>query len=286
MILSIKKELNEKTGRNHTILTMKCDECGAVFSTTRCVKAKQMRTHHFHSKRCAAGSKLVKEQRTQTCLTRYGVEHPLQSKEIWDKYKKTCLSLYGVEHAFSDYSVQKKRADTMIKRHGKKHALQIEKFKKKQEQTCVDRYGTTNVFNLPEYQSKVHQTLLKRYGVEHALQDPAFFIKAQKNKTKKQVINHWKTGSDLTCTGSYEVAFVNWCNQNKIDFDWQIQHKMPDGRVYIIDALIKDGEFANTWIEIKGWLTEKSKQKWEWFHSTHVNSQLWNKQRLSELKIL
>lgn len=62
---------------------------------------------------------------------------------------------------------------------------------------------------------------------------------------------------------------------------------MPDGRTYIIDAFIKSGEFMGTWVEIKGYMTTISKEKWEWFHSEHPDdSQLWTKNRLVELGVI
>ena len=98
---------------------------------------------------------------------------------------------------------------------------------------------------------------------------------------------HWRTTQELICVGSYEVAFVNWCNFYRFDFDWQVLHQMPNDRVYIIDAFIKTGFFANTWIEIKGWMKPEYEFKWNWFHTTHPhNSQLWNKAKLEELQIL
>lgn len=177
-------------------------------------------------------------------------------------------------------------------------------------QTCIERFGTEMPFNLPELREQQRQTMFKRHGVEfpmqmqsvqdamkrgcneklgvnYPLQNPEVFKKAQRSRAIRVTFSHWKTQEELVCIGSYERAFVQWCNTNEIDFDWQIPHKMPDGRVYIIDAFIKTGEFANTWIEIKGWLTETGKEKWEWFLSEHPDdSQLWTKSRLEELRIL
>lgn len=117
--------------------------------------------------------------------------------------------------------------------------------------------------------------------------DPSCYMRGRKKMRHSYEQIHWKTGSELTCIGSYELAFVDWCNKNQIDFDWQVVFKMPDDRVYIIDAYIKTGEFANTWIEIKGWLRGTGKQKWEWFHNEHLdNSQLWNLPRLRQLRII
>jgi len=91
----------------------------------------------------------------------------------------------------------------------------------------------------------------------------------------------------IFCQTSYEVAVVNWFNDNKIQFDWQIRFKMPSGRSYIVDALIKSGTFANIYIEIKGWWRhESSREKWKWFQENYKNSELWDHDKLIQLGIL
>lgn len=117
--------------------------------------------------------------------------------------------------------------------------------------------------------------------------DAAVYSKARRTMRHAVVKQHWLTGIELVCVGSYEIAFVEWCNVNHIDFDWQIPHRMPDGRTYIVDALIKTGEYAGIWIEIKGYMSTVGFQKWEWFHTVHpLTSQLWTQKRLEELGII
>ncbi len=117
--------------------------------------------------------------------------------------------------------------------------------------------------------------------------------RGQHNRSKKSklsvTLNHWKTSIELICTASYEVAVVSWLNKNKFDYDWQVPVQSPFG-TYYIDLLIKDGEFVNTWIEIKGTWDRKNghigKQKWEWFHENYPNSQLWMHEDLLKLEII
>lgn len=117
--------------------------------------------------------------------------------------------------------------------------------------------------------------------------DPSVYSKARKSMRKSVCFTHWRTQEELVCVGSYECAFVKWCNVNQIDFDWQIPFRMPDKRTYIVDAFIKTGEFANTWIEIKGFMSKVGREKWEWFRTEHqTNSALWCQKQLLELGIL
>jgi len=43
-------------------------------------------------------------------LERYGVEYPMQSAELQEKYKKTCLNKYGVEYPIQKQIVNRPRA--------------------------------------------------------------------------------------------------------------------------------------------------------------------------------
>ena len=96
-------------------------------------------------------------------------------------------------------------------------------------------------------------------------------------------MKHWKTQEDIICTGSYERKVVEYFNQNKIDFEWQIKFNMPDGRVYFVDALLKD---SDVYVEIKGYFRKDAEEKWNWFHEKHSNSELWNEKKLKKMGIL
>jgi hypothetical protein len=130
----------------------------------------------------------------------------------------------------------------------------------------------------PDKRKEISQKLRDR--------DPSVYSKGKKKMRTSSCIIHWKTGQELVCVGSYEKAFVEWCNKYQIDFDWQIPHKMPDGRTYIVDAFIKSGKFADTWIEVKGYMFKTALEKWKWFTSCYTNAQLWTKPVLKKLGIL
>ena len=91
---------------------------------------------------------------------------------------------------------------------------------------------------------------------------------------------HWKTHKKLYCKGSYEIAVVEWLNENKIDFDWQIRFTTPQDQYYFVDLFLKD---RNVWVEIKGYKRPLNMKKWFWFHSEYPNSELWDDQKLKEL---
>lgn len=130
-------------------------------------------------------------------------------------------------------------------------------------------------------------TWMSKYGVDSPFKVDAIQRKAFRGCKQTTIVRHWKTDAELLCRGSYEKAFVEWANVNRIDFEWQIPFKMPDERTYWIDAKITSGQYEGLWIEIKGFFRNDAREKWEWFHRKHsCNSQLWDEKKLKEVGIL
>lgn len=130
---------------------------------------------------------------------------------------------------------------------------------------------------------KKKNTWLKNLGVEHPSKDPKILKKMCRSQSHAGDFFHWKTGEQLSWTGSYEKKVVEWLNQNKIDFDWQIPFDMPNGKRYFVDLFLKD---EATYIEVKGYFRKDAKEKWDWFHKEHPNSELWNEKKLKEKGVL
>ena len=127
-------------------------------------------------------------------------------------------------------------------------------------------------------------TSIERYGTKNPVQNRDIGLKLARARNESMVLKHWKTGEDLVCQASWEVKVVEYLNKNKIDFRWQPRvFKMLDGKTYRPDLYLIG---KKTWIEIKGYFWGNSRNKWDWFHAEHPNSELWNKARLKELGIL
>lgn len=183
---------------------------------------------------------------------------------------------------------------TNVERYGSTTPLGSATVRKKIEATNLGRYGSKNVLAGGSIVREVaKQTFIKRYGVENAQQVPEVHDRSARTRRSSTVIKHWKTGQELTCVGSYEVAVVKWLNERGIDFDWQPPIKIPNsvspdiaGRTYFVDLRITDGEHAGKYVEIKGgWPRELQRKKWEWFHGHYV-SELWTSGELRRLGII
>ena len=126
--------------------------------------------------------------------------------------------------------------------------------------------------------------MFERFGVHHHMQDVDQALKVARSQTRHSIEKHWKTGEELTCVASYEMATVAWWNKNKVDFLWQPRtFLMPDGHTYRPDAYLID---QNLWVEVKGYFKSVSRKKWRWFHREYPNSELWDKRKLQKLGIL
>jgi len=92
----------------------------------------------------------------KTNIERYGVEYPLQNKEVYSKGRKTCQERYGVEYPLQSEHFREKFKATCIKRYGVEYPLQSEHFREKFKATCIKRYGV----EYPSQTLKVHSKQL------------------------------------------------------------------------------------------------------------------------------
>ena len=134
------------------------------------------------------------------------------------------------------------------------------------------------------FNEKRKNTLLLKYGVDIPAKNKEIALKAARTANQITDLIHWFSKETIPCRGSYEVKVVQYFNQNKIDFNWQPQtFLMPDGKTYTPDCYLPDQDL---WIEIKGYMRKDAESKWNWFRKEYPNSELWDKEKLLELKCL
>lgn len=76
----------------------------------------------------------------KTCLSKFGVEAPLQNKEVKQKSKKTILEKYGVDNVAKSEEVRSKILNTMFERYGG-HSSTNDEVKQKAKETNQRKYG-------------------------------------------------------------------------------------------------------------------------------------------------
>ena len=227
---------------------------------------------------------LVTEKRKQTCLVKYGVEYASQDEGVKNKNEQTCLDRYGVTSTALVPEIRARQRQTCLNKYGVDNPLKSKEIQDKVKHTNLERYGVENPWYDKSILDKRYETNMRLYGVKHPLQYKPFADKSALAQNAATVKKHWKTGEDITCIASYEARAVDYWNTNRIDFEWQ-KHtfKMSDGRYYTPDAYLPG---LDKWIEIKGYFWGDAEEKWSWFHSSHPNSELWNKDKLQELNLI
>ena len=180
-----------------------------------------------------------KDKLRKTNLKKYGVEYPMQNKNIREKSKTTCLEKYGVEHAAQNkeisfkiknslknkseeekYNISLKRKNTCLDRYGVENTYQSDTVKDKISATKLEKYGNKNFTNfekskntkLERYgnenyrnEDKIKQTLLDRYGVDNYSKSEEFKNRVHENR---DIIREKFENTLLTKFDSLEDAYM------------------------------------------------------------------------------
>ena len=115
-----------------------------------------------------------------TNLEKYGVESPLQNKEVMKKVKSTNLEKYGVENPSQNKEIKSKKVDTCFKNYGVENPSQSNIVKSKKVDTCFKNYGVEHPYQAEEVREKGKATSLKNYGVEHPQQNAGISERSSK----------------------------------------------------------------------------------------------------------
>lgn len=145
----------------------------------------------------------------------------------------------------------------------------------------------------PEYLDKAKQTYLKKYGVEHHMKSATYraaVSKLHKGKTvsietrKKLSANSARQKHRFSrCRGgfredleqyfrsSWEANYARYLKHKNISYEYEPEiFQLDEAMTYTPDFKLEDG----TYVEIKGWLTEKYSKKIKLFTEKYNNVRL------------
>lgn len=94
----------------------------------------------------------------QTCLNKYGVEHPGQMPEFWTKVRSTCKEKYGTEFPQKLDATKDKVIITNLERYGVANYAKTNECKDKITATCLSKYGVRWPTLIPESRAKQKTT--------------------------------------------------------------------------------------------------------------------------------
>lgn len=130
-------------------------------------------------------SKEIRQRWKQTCREKYNAESPFNSKEIQDKIKQTCISKYGKNTPNAQKWKQEHTKRNVLQKYGVENVSMLQPVKDKKKQTCTFNYGVESPFKSETVRNRAKQTCMDRYGVENPLQSEVFKEKSkQTNLTK------------------------------------------------------------------------------------------------------
>ena len=161
---------------------------------SECEKKTTFRSlNHGYSKTCS--KKCAMSFRNKELFKKYGVTNNFQLEHIKEKSKKTMLKKYGVENTSQLEETKKKKIDTCLKNHGVEHPGQSNSIKNLIKKTNIQKYGAEN-------------PMLNREVAQRAAINGGGRAKAKYYETK--------FGDKILVQGSYELLFVQFCEENNI----------------------------------------------------------------------
>lgn len=135
----------------------------------------------YCSVKCSKNDAIVREKTKNTCIERYGVEHPMQAAPIRNKVAQTIKN-------FSDdkkSDIRRRIENTCLSRYGVDNASKHEDTKAKQKQTNIEKYGYVSASQHPAVKAKISHNHTK--NVIGFINNPHYLSNENKTKTLKQI---------------------------------------------------------------------------------------------------
>ena len=203
----------------------KCQTCGADVPFISMTSGYQK---HCSSK-CSNNDPEVKQKLSENIKKAYS-EHNEESQR---KRKETCLKKYGVDHPTKSKEVQGKMRKTMLERFDVETPMQSEEIKEKVKQTCLKNWGVENPFSSEEIKLKIKDTNNLKYNADY----PAQNADIRRKNWKKYVYKN------MSFDSSWELAFYIYCEDHKISverepvklnytYNGKIYYTFPDFRIH------------------------------------------------------
>jgi len=190
-----------------------CSECGSPLRSTR-KEGKIIMYAARCSVKCSANSSKTIEKRERTCVERYGVKNPYQSKDKKIKIRETNLSRRGVENPSFSKESRQKRINRCVERYGVEHWTQI-KMPRKSLEKLADRDWLYD------------QYVTKRIPALHIAKDLGILG----HKTVCRYLE--KYGIPIRHDGWYSQKAIRWINWISKQNNVYIQHAENDGEYWI-----------------------------------------------------
>ena len=127
-------------------LELKLGKCPVCGNRCKFISVSEGYTTYCSTK-CMANSIQVKEHKRNTCMKKFGTDHPWKNKNVREKAKQTCLEKYNN----TNFNNRGKAKETCLNRYNIENPSQLEEVKCKKKQTCIKNFGIDSFTKTIEY---------------------------------------------------------------------------------------------------------------------------------------
>jgi len=231
----IKVKIKDLLPTSHIKIEVECDICNTKKEITYHSYIRNLKTSKNNTYTC---QKCCIIKNKETCIEKYGVEFPMQSKDIIKKRKENNLKKYGVDepaklkeisdkakrtkkllYSKENYNNSEKMKKTKFDKYGDSSYNNSEKIKK----TCIEKYGVDNVFKTSDVQKKKKKTTIDHYGVDNYKKSEQYKIDNRNYILKKfknyNIINYNNGISTLECDKGHTYDIDIQVLRNRISYN-------------------------------------------------------------------
>lgn len=204
---------NEDVQRDSSVMELiKCDKCGQEL--IRKHGAIMDTRESFGLDLCPICAEKARQEKTKaTNLEKYGVEFPMQSKEIKEKAKNTSREHFGCDYSFQNKEFNKVAREAFSEKYRANGVLSVSKFREQINKTNIEIYGVENPFANEDIKTKIRNTCLEKYGCEYASQVAEVQEKTKQTMLERYGVEHPLQSSEIkekmeqTCLERYDTRY-------------------------------------------------------------------------------
>lgn len=142
---------------------------------------------------------------------KYGASYSFNVTKIKSKIQNINLEKYGCITPFGNKDIQNKSKKIILEKYGVENVFQSEEVKNKIKKTNLKRYDKEYYSQSIDFKNKSKETSMRKYGVSYPMQNIDIFNLQKKSAFKTRHHN------DLKYQGTYELDFLKFCDENKIE---------------------------------------------------------------------
>lgn len=226
-----------------------------------------------------------KQKFRDSCLAKYGVDHPMRVQEIKNKCVQTNLDNHGGTHFNCTEGYRERAEKTNSIRYGCSWPMQSSEIQEKAKCTTLSNFGVSNPSQSSDILCKIQQTNRLKYGTDWAISSPEVIQKSRETCVERygaeyyQYTDEFKERFKETSLQRYGVSsptkskqIQDKIRQTNIERygavrcmclpEYQKRMKQTNNRLYGVDCFTQTREYAHSQMtdpaKVDKWMEFKS----------------------------